>query len=117
LVELIGSAGGGEIVVNLIVAPHHYPLPCVYRERLTATGHLALSIAHRDNGGLRIRVRVDAVLAGPHYGEGQVGCVDLKNLVPREMAEADRERPFRQADLDGLIVQIQKLEVRVRAQA
>ena len=64
LVEFVGSAGGREVVVNLIVASHHHPLARVNRERLTAAGHFALSIAHRDDGRLRIRIRVDAVFAG-----------------------------------------------------
>ena len=117
LVERIGSTGGREIVVNLIVASNHNPLPAVNRERLTAADHLALSVAHGDNGGLRIGIRVDAVHPGPHYAESQVGRIDFKDLIPPEIAQADRERPFRQADLDDLIVQVEKLEVRASAEA
>ncbi len=105
-VKVVASTDGRDIVVNLIVAPHHRLLPRVNRERLAAAGHLAPSIPDRDNGGPRIRVRVDAVLARPAYGESKVGCVDLKNLALCEIAKTDRQRPFRQTDLNGPIVQI-----------
>jgi len=81
LVEFVSSPGGREVIGDLIVASHHYPLTRVNRERLTAPRHFALAIAHRDNGGLRIRIRVDAVFAGTIQSEGHVGRIDLENLV------------------------------------
>ena len=113
LVPCIGSRSGCEVVVDLIVAPHDYPLARIDRERLPSARHLTLPIANRDDGGLGIGIGVDAVFAGTKQSEGQVGRVDLENLILREIAHADRERPFRKPDLHGLVVQVQKLERRV----
>ncbi|HEY3442859.1 MAG TPA: hypothetical protein VGK29_19010 [Paludibaculum sp.] len=117
MVELVGWTGTCEVVVNLIIPSHHSPLAGIDRERLATAGHFALSVAHCDNCGLRICICVDAVFAGLADGECHIRCVHLEDLALREIAEADGERAFGEADLDGLIVEIQKLEAGLRAEA
>jgi len=117
LVELVGGAGVGEIVFSLIIASDLGALAGVEGEGLAAAGDFAFSVAYSDGGGLGVRVRVDAVFAGLGDVEGEVGRVHLKDLVLGEVAEADVERAFGEADLDGLIVEIQELEGGLGAEA
>ena len=98
----------------MIVAPHDYPLARIDRERLPSARHVTLPVANRNDRGLGIGIGVDAVFAGTKQSESQVGRVDLENLVLREIAHADRERTFRKPDLHRLVIQVQKLERRVR---
>jgi hypothetical protein len=59
---------------------------------------------------LGVWVGVDAVLAGSGKGEGEVGRIDFEAFAGLELADVEGEGAFGEADLDGLIVEIEELE-------
>ena len=68
-------------------------------------GHAAL---HRDRSRVVVGIDLDAVIAGPAQGEGQIRCGHFKALPRPQAAHAQLQRALRQLHLGDAVVQIEQ---------
>ncbi len=106
-----------DIGVQLIGAAKYPGLVGVHAIGLPATGDFSFSIANDNYGGVARFIHVDSVNARTRGCKSQIRCINLENFAATETPQTNSHRSFRQLQLRGVVVQIQKRKTSVRAQA
>ena len=74
------------------------------------------ALAHAHDGGVARIVDLDAVLAGLQQRDGEIGGIDLVELVREYLAHVHDERAGRQLHLHHAVIEIEERECRATAE-
>src|SRR6516162_756116 len=116
-VEVVIAGISLDVSAQLIASPEGRTLSGMNRISRTAAGDFALSVANIDNRRVAVFVHIDAVGARAQNVEGKIRGVHFEHLALVDAADADIHRTFGKADLYGAIVQVQKGETGLFAEA
>jgi hypothetical protein len=110
LIEIVIAGRLVHAILHLILPGDHGLLAYVHRKGSAIGGDFTVAGASRDGALIIIRIGVDPVIAGALDREGHIGSIHFEILPAVHSADADLESALRQPNLDGAVVQIQKLE-------
>ena len=97
-----------RVVSELIGAGEQVLLPGGEIVSFTAAGYLAFTFANDDDGGIAVRIGLDAIFTGSGESERQIGRVYFESVARFEMAEVDFDGALGQLQLHRAIVEIEK---------
>ena len=102
-VKLVGSGGVHQAIAKLAITRDRGIIASPEWESAIVAGNLS-GAGPDDHLGL-LTVDVDPVVSGSANGEGDVWCVNFKNLVLIQIADSNVEAAGNQLQLDGLVVE------------
>ena len=115
LIEVVGRIGGAD--VGSCICCEVGGLAGVDREAVAVGGDFDFAGNDRDHGGVAGGVGIDAVVASAEEGDCALGRIHFIEVGVFEAAEADFHGAFGEADLHGLVVEIEETEVGLAVKA
>jgi hypothetical protein len=114
VLKLIGLRRSLDVIPQLVCSGQVHAAALIYSECLPTARNLRLSFSHGEIARIGIWIDTHHINAVLQQCERCIRSVDLKDLVLSKVPHAEIHLSFRELDLNGLIVQIEKTKAGLR---